>query len=359
MRKYYLDAAAHLPLSNCALETLLKFLKSPISYGNPNSSSKIGIEAARLIESSRSKIAKLLGCSPNQLFFTRSSTDACRWAIKILIRQAKHLYLSPIEHPACELSAKELLNNCSDDGDGDGDVACSMYVNNEVGIIENFDTVTNFKLIFSDITQAVGKIPIDFNKIDLAAFGAHKFGGPCGVGILYIKDSSLWIEHGTGSRYSLDCTGTPDCVGIIMTAAALEEAYSTMSSREQNAIAFRDTLESGLLKIGCTIIAKDQDRIPHITYCKLNGAFGNLNGLMLQEILGNSGIYVGLGSACGSLDNYSKIAKFFGYDPESGDYLRFSQWGDYGELDARYIIKKLKSIQASNAKKEKSTDQIL
>lgn len=344
MRRYYLDAAAHMPVSCVALEALNKFLKSPTSYGNANASSKIGREAAKLIESSRAKIAKLLGCSANQLFFTRGSTDACKWAIEILKSKSDTLYISPVEHPACALSVLDIFGDFNDEN---SNTACCMYVQNEVGTIEvNLDV----NLMFSDITQAVGKIPIDFNKFQLAAFGAHKFGGPCGVGVLYIEDPALWIEHGTGSRYSLDCVGTPDCAGIIMMTAALEEAYKTMAQRDRCAIAFRDTLESGLSSLGCEIIGKDVDRIPHITYCKLNV----IDGPTMQDRLGNLGIYVGLGSACGSLNQYSKIAMQYGYDPEAGDYLRFSQWGDYGELDARYILKKIKSIIASvhNEKKE-------
>ncbi len=170
-------------------------------------------------------------------------------------------------------------------------------------------------------------------------FGAHKFAGPGGVGFFYLRDTAIWKEFGTGSRYFFDRPGTPDAASITATAVALEEALRTLPQRYSNMIDFRAILEPGLEEFGCRVIAQDSPRIPGTTFFKVPKS----RALQLMAQLAESGIYVGLGSACGSLHTGpSPLMTQLGLGGNTHDYIRISQFGDYTASDAKHVLSKMR-----------------
>lgn len=353
----YLDSNAHVPISQKAMESFINFQNTKASHGHPLSPSVIGRAAAAAIENSRNKIAKLIGAkSSSQIFFTNSCTQACEWVAKMFPKNV--FALSTLEHPAmkqafdserCTISLKSNENAVIQplfDFDWNDlslpELFVCIYVQNEVGTIQPIDKMTNL-FVISDMSQALGKIPVNVTNldIDVGVFGAHKFGGPGGVGFIYLKDTNNWKQFGSGSRYLMDIPGTPDVASIVATVDALLEALETLDERTNKMIQFRDYIEPELEDLGFEIIGKNEKRAPNVTFVK---APKSAIELMLK--LGEKDIHIGLGSACGSLYvNSSPLLKAIGRAEDNvQNYLRISQWGEYGIEDAKRFIGEIKNI---------------
>jgi cysteine desulfurase len=214
-----------------------------------------------------------------------------------------------------------------------------MHVQNEIGTVQDIENIP--VPFFCDMSQSLGKIPINVSKIPnlmIGTFGAHKFGGPVNVGFIYMRDSKWWREFGTGSRYYLDRVGTPDVGMVIATSVALEEALKTLSIRYQNALHFREIIEIAAKTIGINIIGEETNRIPHATFLNI----GKQMGPHVMAQMEVDGIFVGLGSACGALhSNTSPIMTALGYGGSSQDNIRISQWGEYSEREAKIVAQAL------------------
>jgi len=359
MKELFLDANAHLPMSHHVMDFYHKFNDSIAGHGHPLSPSATGRAAQNAIEEARSKIAKLINAKdPNQIVFTSGCTQACEWGAQLLAHMVRmsgddEVFISPIEHPAINTAVDAafdsvLIKKLKVNSDGEvlfesaKNIVC-IHMQNEIGTIQNINS-TNDNYIFTDMSQSLGKIKVDISKLnpDIAVFGAHKFGGPGGVGFMYLSDSSVWREFGVGSRYFRDISGTPNTAGIASSAVALEEAINTFDERYANMIEFRDVLEPELKTLGFDIIGENANRCPNTTYAKTpkdGDAFRLLN------LLGNDGIYCGLGSACGSLySGGSPLMEALGRPSDGQDYLRISHWGEYRSHDVEYFINKLRKI---------------
>lgn len=347
----FLDANAHLPIHQKALDAFVNFNRSLAGHGNAMAATRPGREAAAQLEQARDTIANLIGAkSSSQIVFTSTCTQACEWGLKILKSQKfNKVFYSQIEHPAVALIATELFgqNTLSVDKNGivnftnnPNDALVCIYVHNELGTMQNLKNIQ--VPFFSDMSQALGKVSVnvsDFHNLKLAAFGAHKFGGPANVGILYIQNSDWWEEFDFGSRYYFDRAGTPDTGSIIATSIALEEAINTISLRYENAVKFRDIIEDALEDFGYEIIANTSNRVPYTTFIKI----GNKLGPYFMSQLETDGIFVGLGSACGSMHTASSpVMTALGYKDLAHDYMRISQWGNYSENEANFFVKIMK-----------------
>jgi len=348
----FLDANAHLPLTPKALEAYVNFNKSIGGHGHAMSISQPGRQAASALETARTQIAKLIGAeNSNQIVFTSSCTQACEWGLEILKAQNfDKVYCSTIEHKSVAMKARELFGNNDLFVNKNGVVACTftppeksafvcMHVQNEIGTIQDIENIT--VPFFCDLTQSLGKIPINVSKIPnlrIGIFGAHKFGGPVNVGFIYLRDSNWWREFGLGSRYYFDRPGTPDVGMVVATAVALEEAVKTLSARYHRALNFRSIIESAVKSIGVDIVGENANRIPHATFLNV----GKKMGPHVMAQLEADGIFVGLGSACGSLHSQTNpIMTALGYGGSFQDNIRISQWGDYGEREARLVAQAL------------------
>jgi cysteine desulfurase len=349
----FLDANAHISLHPKALEAFANFNKSIGGHGHAMSISSPGRQAAAAIEIARSQIAKLIGAeNPNQIVFTSSCTQACEWGLELLKAQNfDKVYSSTVEHKSVSIKSRKLFGNNDLFTTKDGVVACTftplekraafvcMHVQNEIGTIQDIE---NIKVpFFCDMSQSLGKIPITVSKIPnlmVAAFGAHKFGGPVNIGILYIRDSKWWKEFGFGSRYYFDRPGTPDVGMIVATAVALEEAIKTIPVRYNKALVFRSIIEQAAKSINVEIIGGNANRIPHATFLNI----GKNMGPHVMAQMEAEGMFIGLGSACGSLySQTSPIMSALGYGGSSQDNVRISQWGEYGEREGNLVAQAL------------------
>jgi len=355
-KSFYLDANGHVNINQKALDAYIKFSNSIAGHGHPSSLSKPGREAALAMEEARGKIAELIGAeNSNQIIFTSSCTQACEWGLKLFFDIEKNNYskdniaVSPLEHPAVKTVCESLqLLPCTQDGivednlnNSDISKIICVHMQNEIGTIQPIKTLKR-KYIFSDMSQSLGKMPINVTdlNVDIAAFGAHKFGGPSGIGFMYLRNIDWWQPFGKGSRYYTDISGSSNVSGIVATAVALEEAIKTLPERTQKMQAFQKTLEIGLKNLGLNIIGDGAPRSFNTTYVSgLTQAQTTL--LELSEL----GIYVGLGSACSSYSsNISPLIKVLGYNYTTDNVMRISQWGEYNDTDAINFLNIFKKV---------------
>lgn len=353
MQELYLDANAHITMSKNVLKKYCEYHSSIGGYGHPLSPSKPGQQAASALETARGKIAYLLGAEkPSQIVFTSTCTQACEWGLNILknIIKDKTLTYLPVEHAAVRLAIEKLNikkqkfnieNNGTLINNKKYNYVSCMHVQNEIGTIYPIENI-NCDFIFSDMCQSPGKVSINLKNmnIDIATFGAHKFGGPASIGFLYIKDPNIWTEFGTGSRYFNDRPGTPDVASVVATAEALEETLLKMPERLYNMKVFQKITEEYFLNNNYDVIGLGSNRVPNTSFIKLEGI-----GFNVLAELTNKNIHVGMGSACGSMHTgVSLIMKSLGLPGEGHDFIRISQHGDYGKKEAEYFVNEINKI---------------
>lgn len=353
----YLDANAHVPMSTETLKVYSEYQNSRAGWGHPLAPSLPSREASSALEEARGKIAFLLGAdNPNQIIFTSTCTQACEWAMRIIQNRTNgKLLYSPLEHSAVN-SCIPFFNyetdihqfSISEDGviltdsSSECDLAICIHVQNEIGTIQPINEIKT-KFLFSDMCQTVGKESVCLRDmpVNIAVFGAHKFGGPAGVGFMYLKDTSLWQEFGTGSRYFPDRTGTPDVASIVATSFALEETLEKMPESLLKMKEFQLTLEPRLEELGFQIVGKNARRVPNTTYIKVPNSMAFI---YLSE-LSEKGYYVGMGSACGSIHTGSSLATAaLSQEGDGNDFIRISQHGTYGKQEALSLVDELNRI---------------
>lgn len=327
----YTDNAATTPLSREVLEEMMPYLTE--YYGNASSIYKIGRDSKSALEKSREKVASLLGAKTEEIFFTGSGSEADNWAIKGVAyaneKKGKHIITSAIEHHAvlhtCQFLEKQGFKVTYLPVDEFGFVnpddlekaitdetilVSIMLANNEIGTIEPIRELAEIahkhKVLFhTDAVQAVGHIPVDVNDlgVDLMSASAHKFEGPKGVGMLYIKKGTRITQfmHG-GAQERGKRASTENIAGIVGMAKALEIACENMDENVKKITELRDMYISMVM-----------GKIPH---CRLNGhpekrlpgnsniSFRFIEGESLLLSLDMRGIAASSGSACtsGSLD---------------------------------------------------------
>ena len=228
----YLDYSATTPVSYEVLDTISKVTKEFI--GNANSLHALGLKSANLLESATKQIADIYGISPNEIIYTSGATEANNMALIGVAmanhKKGKHIIVSKLEHPSIYAICNYLksigfeISYVNNDKEGlidfddlknkireDTILVSICAVNSETGVRQPLKMIRqiikkeNLATIFhSDITQAVGKVSINFHDIDLASMSAHKIFGPKGIGFLYksnmIKISPLIYGSGKFRR---------------------------------------------------------------------------------------------------------------------------------------------------------------
>jgi len=259
MKPLYMDSQATTSLDPRVLDTMLPFLTS--YYGNPHSRThQYGWESEAAMETAREQVADLIGADPKEIIWTSGATESNNITVKGVGRfyasKKKHVITTQTEHK-CVLDSCRILESEGIDvtylpvkSDGlvdmeqleasirpDTSLVSVMTVNNEIGVIqpvEDIGKLCRSKKVFfhTDAAQAVGKIPMDVNKmnIDLMSISGHKLYGPKGVGALYVRRRPRVrvepIQSGGGQERGLrsGTVPTPLVVGLgAACALAMEE----------------------------------------------------------------------------------------------------------------------------------------
>lgn len=327
----YMDNAATTAVSQEALETMIPFFRE--NFGNPSTIYSVGRNAKKELEIARERVAKALGASPKEIFFTSCGTESDNWAIKGaafegLKKGKNHIITSKIEHHAVLHTVQYLEKKGFDvtylDVDSKGLVnpkdvenaitektalVTIMYANNEIGTIEPIEEIGKIckdkgVLFHTDAVQAVGHVPIDVKKqnIDMLSLSAHKFHGPKGIGALYIRKGvriETFMEG--GAQESGKRAGTENTAEIAALGKAIETACTEIEEKNSKLIKKRDKLISELLKIERSRLNGHREkRLPG----NVNISFEGIEGESLLLLLDMAGICASSGSACtsGSLD---------------------------------------------------------
>ena len=342
----YLDHNATTPCDPRVVEAMLPYFST--SYGNAASRHhSFGWVAEEAVDHAREQVARLIGAEPKEIIFTSGATEGDNLALKGVFEmyagKGKHIITCNIEH-------KAVMDTCSYIESQGGEVTwlevksnglidlseleaairtvtiliSIMYANNEIGTIMPMKEICEIAkrkgvLIFTDATQAVGKIPIDVNKtgIDLMAFSAHKMYGPKGVGALYVRRKNPRVKlsaqlHGGGHERGMR-SGTLNVPGIVGFGKACEICQKEMTGEIARVSRLRDKLQAGLLRIEGTSVNGDiNNRLPHVTNISFKHADGE--GLMMSL---NKNIALSTGSACTSASiEPSYVLKALGLEDE-------------------------------------------
>ncbi|MBR4723707.1 MAG: cysteine desulfurase NifS [Clostridia bacterium] len=373
--KVYLDNNATTAMKKEVLEEMLPYYTE--IYGNASSKFyEVGRKADEAVMEIRERVAKQLGAKTNEIYFTASGCEADNWAIKGIAfankNKGNHIITSAIEHHAilgaCEFLEKNGFSvtylpvdeygrvNPQDVENAITDktiLVSVMTANNEIGTIEPIAEIAKIckahKVVFhTDAVQAIGHMPINVEDlgVDMLSLSAHKFHGPKGVGVLYIRNG-VRIEnliHGGGQERGKRAA-TENTAGMAGLAKALELANTDLDKKTEKMRAMRDRLISGISG--------------NIPYCRLNGpsdetrlcnnvnfSFKYVEGESILMLLDMKGIAASSGSACasGSLDpSHVLLAIGLPHEIAHGS-VRFSVSCDTTEEEVDYVIETLPKI---------------
>lgn len=369
-RIIYFDNASTTMMDEEVLFTMLPYFKE--NYGNASSSHKFGLNISKEVEISKQKIADLINSQPKEIIFTSGATESINTILKSVLNshnERNQIITVSTEHSSVLDTCEYLEDNGLDivylpvlqNGLIDLEtlkkvigpktlMVCIMLVNNEIGVIQPVKKIAeiahqNGALMFTDATQAVGKIKVDVIDLDIdfMAFSAHKFHGPKGIGGFYLKkqlfkDFNAQIhggKHQDGLR-----SGTLNVPGIIGFGKACEIA-SNQIDNYNSVYELKKLLEIELLKIEGSFINGDlENRIYNIS----NICFPNIDSNITINMLDN--ICVSNGSACSSaLIEPSYVLKAMGLSrEEANSSIRFSLSKYTTEEEVIILVRKLKEI---------------
>jgi cysteine desulfurase len=347
-----LDANATTPLDESALEAMLTCLRD--CHGNPSSSHHAGRQSRAVIDSARDTLAGLLKCRPHEIIFTGSGTESDNLAILGLARahasKGRHLVTCQTEHHAVlhafdYLEAHEgyCVTRLGVDPDGtlapeslrqalrpDTTLVSLMSANNETGVCHSVETLSEVcrsagVLFHCDGVQSFGKEPLDLSLCDALSIAAHKFYGPKGVGLLYLRSGlPLQPVQLGGAQESQRRPGTENAAGIAGMAAAARVALERMETDAKRIEPLRNLLEARIAET-CPGVEFNGTRA-----CRLwntsNVTFPGSDAETLLMALDMEGVWASSGSACmvGSMQP-SHVLQAMGRPPaRAGSSIRFS-----------------------------------
>jgi cysteine desulfurase len=344
-------------------------------YGNPSSLYRIARESRKAVEEAREKVAKSLGASPDEIFFTSGGTESDNWAIKGIAsahrKKGNHIITSKIEHHAvlhtCEFLEKQGFEITYLPVDNSGRIRTNdlkaaitdktilvtiMFANNEIGTIQPVAEIAEIcrekgVLFHTDAVQAVGNVPIDVHamQIDLLSLSAHKFYGPKGVGALYVR-KGVRIDnllHGGGQEKKRRA-GTENIAGIVGLGYAIEKVIEGMDERNKRISALRNRLLKSILEKIPN--ARLNGHPEHRLAGNLNVSFDFIEGESILLLLDHYGIWASTGSACtsGSLEP-SHVLLAIGLPAETAHgSLRLTLGEENTDDDVEYVIEHLEKV---------------
>jgi cysteine desulfurase len=360
----YMDYSATNPCDPRVVDAMIPWLRE--HFGNPASRSHAwGWEAEAAVEKARDHVAALIGADPREIVWTSGATESNNLAIKgaagFYKTKGKHLITVKTEHKAVLDTMRELERqgfevtylDVQEDGLLNLDVfkaairpdtilASVMYVNNEIGVVQDVTAIGNIcrekGVIFHvDAAQATGRVEFDISKmpIDLMSLTSHKTYGPKGIGALYVRRKPrIRIEaqmHGGGHERGMRSGTLPthQCVGM---GEAYRIAKEEMAVENKKIHALQQRLMNGLKGIEQVFInGHETQRVPH----NINMSFNYVEGESL--IMGIKGLAVSSGSACTSASlEPSYVLRALGRSDElahSSLRMTIGRWTTEEEID--------------------------
>ena len=376
-RFIYADHAATTAVTDTALAAMLPHFTR--DYGNPSSLYRFAQEGKTHLEEARAQVAACLNAKPEEIYFTSGGTEADNWALRGVAelmalkgKKTGHIITSAIEHHAILHTAQYLEKQGYEvtylpvDREGLVDPAAVeqairpdtilisvMAANNEIGTIQPIAEIGAIarahKVLFhTDAVQAVGHIPVDVEgwNVDLLSLSGHKFGGPKGIGALYMrKPLRLPALIQGGGQEKGRRSGTENVPGAVGMAAALKEAVDHLPEESARLTALRDKLIAGLSKLPYTsLTGHPSKRLPGTASFVFEGVEGE--ALLLH--LDAKGICASSGSACSSasLDPSHVLLSIGLPHAIAHGSLRLSLGPDNTEEEVDYILKEVPAVVA-------------
>ena len=322
----YLDHNASSPIHPEVLEEMMPYLTS--THGNASSLHKSGRFLRSAIETARSRVAELVNTSPENIIFTSGGTEANNLAFKgfLAMKPATRMICSEIEHASVLYPFKQVKQaGCAThfmpvtvDGITDIDASKRLIqqyspdllslqlANNETGVIQPVEEIARFShanqvsIVHTDASQAVGKIAVDFQQldVDMMTLSAHKFQGPQAVGTLIVKSASLISPLLTGGlQESGRRAGTENVAMLVGLGKAAQLARIKLQERQSILLELRRYFELKLATIaGVTVFGANSERLPNTSYFAIPYYHGET--LLMQ--LDQAGFELASGSACHS-----------------------------------------------------------
>ena len=324
---FYFDHAATTPVDPRVLQKMLPYFTE--NFGNPNSQHACGRRAAAAVDEARDTVASLIGAKPSEIYFTSGGTESDNWAMRgaahANAERGKHLIVSAVEHPAMISTAKELqkegfevtfaavdefgrvdLQKLKDSIRPDTTFIGVMTANNEIGTIQPIAEISALArergiTFFTDAVQAAGALKLNVKEpaVDMLSFSGHKFYGPKGVGVLYIRSGVRVGKIITGGHQERSMRGgTTNVPGIVGLAEAFRLANEEMAQNNAHVSAIRDRFIARVLREipYVKLNGHPKDRLPN----NANFSFRYIEGESLLFSLDLAGIAVSSGSACSS-----------------------------------------------------------
>jgi len=330
--RIYMDHAATTPLRHEVLEAMLPYLTQV--YGNASSFHAEGQAARHALDGARATVAGLLGCKPGEILFTSGGSEAnttalvgIAWAYR---HRGRHLVVSRVEHPSVLETARFLAQQgfrvtelpVDETGrvapealaqvlDDETLLVSIQMANNEVGTLQPVAELARLAhaagaFFHTDAVQAAGQLPVDVRALgcDLLTLSAHKFGGPKGAGVLYVRQGVelARLIHGGGQERSRRA-GTENVAGVVGLARALELAVQERAQVASRLEVLRDRLIAGVLEAvpGARLTGHPSQRLPGLASFVFEGGIDGESLLMRLDL---EGVAASSGSACtsGSLE---------------------------------------------------------
>lgn len=371
--RVYFDNAATTPLDREVANVMFKVMCD--DFGNPSSTHAHGRQVRTLIEDARKSVAKLLNCSPGEIFFTSGGTEADNMAIRqmVLGGNIKNIITSKIEHHAVLHTVEELANsgkinlhfvNLLTNGHIDlihlekllstfpNSLVSLMHANNEIGNLLDIDKVGDMcqkhsATFHCDTVQTIGHYPLDLAKtyVNFIACAAHKFNGPKGIGFIYINSKTKISPFITGGAQERNMRGgTENVYGIIGLTKALEIAYTNLE-QEQNYIQELKTYMIEKLRTTIDGITFNGDAEDKSLYTVLNVNFPPTSiAEMILFKLDIAGVSCSGGSACSSGSNVgSHVLSALNISPNRPS-VRFSFGKQNTREEVDFTVEKLKEM---------------
>ncbi|RLD07234.1 MAG: cysteine desulfurase NifS [Chloroflexota bacterium] len=347
MKRIYLDYAATTPVDERVINVMLPYFKE--KFGNPSSVHGFGQISDSALDKSRRSIAANLGAAPSEIVFTSCGSESDNLAIRgtAFSRRKQfgfnHILISPIEHPAVQATADQLsalhgfevsylpvdqlglvdreafVNHLREDTA----LVSIMAANNEIGTINHLPEISEICRnrgipLHTDAVQygAHHEINVDTLGVDLISLGAHKFYGPKGVGVLYVRSGTELLPTQTGGSQEFGFRAATENIPLIV---GMAEAYRLVQeegpSRREHLIPLRNQIINFVLdEIPASLLTGSslQHRLPnHASF-----VFEDLDGNLLVQVLDSEGFACSSGSACKTGDpKPSSVLTSLGYEP--------------------------------------------